>query len=857
MRNSNFSEQLMILANQNVKEKKYWTEKLSGSLSKSIIPYDYNKISENINFNTYQLEIPLEIGDRLLKISKGSNDALHMILMAGLFIYINKTTGNDDIIIGTPIYKIENPQQLINTILPIREKIDKDDTFKQILIKLKDVIKDADSNANYPIELLTTQLEIDNKNSFFPLFEIALLVEGIHDQKYLEGIDINLIFSLDFNENSKVLKVIYNPSCYCLESIKRIADLFLSVMRNVLFNVDSKLSSIEIITTEEKQKLIFEFNNTKATCPIDKSIHQIFTEQVNEFPSKAALIHGNMQISYSELDYLSDLLASHLIKEGLIPSSVVGLLTERTPEMIIGILSILKCGCIYLPLDVDYPVTRLEYMVKDCNVKLVLVGSGLGVDVSKLCKLIDIKDILKLRSKIDRKPSEYYSDAYIMYTSGSTGKPKGVLVKQKGIVRLVKDINYTTLTKDSIILQTGAPAFDAITFEIWGALLNGGSLVMIGKDTLLNVNRLNSVIIENNINTLWLSSSLFNQLIQERRDVFLGIRYLLVGGDVVSSKHVKIAYENNPGIQVINCYGPTENTTFSTTYPIPIDISGDIPIGKPISNSTTYIFDYNEKLQPIGIVGELFVGGDGLAEGYINNPEMTHNRFIDNPFSIGERLYRTGDLARWLLNGNIEFIGRIDNQIKIRGFRVELSEIERSILEHSGVKDCVVIKRTENNESYICAYIVPIDPLNFTVESIREYISKRLPEYMIPSYFVQLDKIPLTTNGKVDRKVLPLPKINIDNEYCPPSNEIQTKLVKIWSEILNVPQEKISINISFFDIGGHSLRATIFANRLFEEMNVEIKLIDFFNNPTIKGISELIKNDIEVNADGDFDEISI
>jgi len=857
MRNSNFSEQLNIVANQNVKEKKYWNEKLSGSLSKSILPYDFNKISENINLNTYHAEIPVEIVDRLLKISKGSNDALHMILMAGLFIYINKATGIDDIIIGTPIYKIENSQQLINTILPIREKIDKDDTFKQLLIKLKDVIKDADSNANYPIELLANQLEVDNKNNYFPLFEIALMIEGIHDLKYLEEIEINLVFSFDFNENKKTFKILYNPSCYYLESIRRIADLFILVLKNALFNVDDKFSSIEIITPEEKQKIISEFNNTKTNYPRDKSIHQIFSEQANKYPTKTALVYGDIKISYADLDYLSDLLASHLINEGILPNSIVGLLVDRTPEMIIGILSILKCGCIYLPLDIDYPPSRLEYMVKDCNVQSVLVGSGLGDGIPKQYNLIDIGGVIKTKNKVDRKPSEYCPYAYIMYTSGSTGKPKGVLVKQHGVVRLVKDVNYTMLTQDTVILQTGALVFDATTFEIWGALLNGGKLVMVEKENILNVNKLSSAIIENRINTLWLSSSLFNQIIQEKKDVFSGIKYLLVGGDIVSFKHVKIAYENNSDIQVINCYGPTENTTFSTTYQIPSDISVDIPIGKPINNSTTYILDKSSKLQPIGIVGELFVGGDGLAVGYINNPEMTHDRFINSPFNIGERLYRTGDLARWLLDGNIEFIGRIDNQIKIRGFRVELGEIERSILEHSSVKDCVVIKRTENNESYICAYIVPNDNMNFTIAIIRDFIFEKLPEYMIPSYFVQIDKIPLTINGKVDRKALPIPEIGIDNEYCPPSNETQKKLVRIWSEILNIPQEQISINANFFEIGGHSLRATIFANRLYEEMNVEIRLNEFFNNPTINKISELIKNDIEVAIDGDFDEISI
>ncbi len=606
--------------------------------------------------------------------------------------------------------------------------------------------------------------------------------------------------------------------------------------------LDMSISQIETITNAEKEELLYKFNNTRNNFNIKTPIQHIFNEQVIKNPNKIALVFEDLQITYSELDYLSDLLASHLIDEGLQPSSVVGLLVERSSEMIIGIISILKCGCIYLPLDPDYPDSRLEYMVKDCNVGVVLVGRGLGANISMLCKLIDVGDILITRRAVNRKPSEYSPHAYIMYTSGSTGKPKGVLVEQRGIVRLVKFTNYVPLSEETIILQTGAVVFDATTFEMWGALLNGGKLILTEKEEIVNANRLGKTLFNQNVNTLWLSSALFNQLVQDDSSIFKPVKWLLAGGDVLSPSHIRKALRDNPGMNVFNGYGPTENTTFSTTFLIKEDEYTSIPIGKPISNTVCYILSEQRTLQSIGLVGELFVGGDGLSAGYLNNPEMTQDKFVDNPFILGEKLYRTGDLARWLADGNIEFIGRVDNQVKIRGFRIELGEIERSILEQSSVRDCVVLKRTDNQEDYICAYIVAAAPRDFSVESIRSYISKNLPIYMIPSYFVLLDKIPLTINGKINWKELPAPEIKIDNDFETPNNNTEEQLLSIWSDVLRVDVNNISINSSFFQLGGHSLKAARCIARIEKELGVRISLSDFFKCLTIKKIAQKVES---------------
>jgi len=491
-----------------------------------------------------------------------------------------------------------------------------------------------------------------------------------------------------------------------------------------------------------------------------------------------------------------------------------------------------------------------------------------------------------------------------MYTSGTTGGPKGVLVTHRNVIRLVKNTNYIQLTGKTRILQTGAPVFDATTFEIWGSLLNGGQLLLTGKEVILVARQLGEILERFDINTLWLSAPLFNQLLDDDPGIFSTLDYLLVGGDVLSTTHINRVRRAFPGLIVINGYGPTENTTFSTTYPIREEFTGSIPIGKPIANSTAYVVDGNSHLQPIGVSGELLVGGDGVSSGYLNNPELTAEKFCllrpggtlsakgdrrrlqvqvkewktsseTKPLLIGRvrrpppagpprknfslnkvnkvpgknpknprPIYHTGDLVRWRSDGNIEFLRRIDQQVKVRGFRIELGEIENQLLTHGKVKEAVVLARQDNNDKYLCAYIVaqsndknPIEP-----SGIREYLSNRLPDYMIPSYFVQLDHIPLTINGKVDRKALPEPEpgMKAGKNYIAPRNEIEKKLASIWSEILNLEKEKISMNDNFFHLGGHSLKVTMLAAKIHQAFQVKLPLADIFINPTIKEFAALI-----------------
>jgi tyrocidine synthetase III len=434
--------------------------------------------------------------------------------------------------------------------------------------------------------------------------------------------------------------------------------------------------------------------------------------------------------------------------------------------------------------------------------------------------------------------------AYVMYTSGSTGQPKGVMVEHRNVVRLVKNTDYIQFKKSDRLLQTGAPVFDATTFEIWGALLNGLTLYLVDEETLLSAPKLGRFIKAHAITLMWLTSPLFNQLAEASPAIFMPLRCLITGGDVLSPKHINTVRKQCPGLQIINGYGPTENTTFSTCHPIAKKHAFNIPIGRPIRHSTAYTLDKNMDLMPIGFIGELCVGGDGLARGYLNRPALTAEKFVPNPFNPGERLYKTGDLARWRPDGNLEFIGRVDNQVKIRGFRIELAEVEAGLLRHTDIKDALVLARADNQHNkYLCAYIVAHRPL--AAHELRLFLARWLPEYMVPAIILQIEKFPLNRNGKIDVHKLPQPERAPagPTPYVAPRNNIEAQLARIWKQILDL--ETIGIHDNFFELGGHSLKAAAMMSMLNKAFNVSISLKDIFDAPVIQKLAERVQQAVK------------
>jgi amino acid adenylation domain-containing protein len=499
--------------------------------------------------------------------------------------------------------------------------------------------------------------------------------------------------------------------------------------------------------------------------------------------------------------------------------------------MIISILGILKSGAAYVPIDPDYPQERIAYIEKDTNYRVLINEDELilfNLQRSKYKK----DNLNKINSVSDL--------AYVIYTSGSTGEPKGVMVEQRNVIRLVKPSTFFPLDSDTILLSTGSISFDATIIEFFGTLLNGSKLILTSQNNLLDVHRLENSIKENKVNSLWMTASWFNNVVESNIKVFEHIKQLIIGGDIVSPTHVKKVFDCFENIKIVNGYGPTENTTFSTTFEIKNKSYNAIPIGKPVPNSKTYILDDNFQLLPIGVIGQMYVSGAGVARGYLNNQELTSKKFIGNPFVKTERLYDTGDLCRWLSDGNIEFLGRKDQQVKIRGFRIELGEIENTILLYSKDFNQVVVEaRMLNNNKVLVAYFVSSS--NIDKSELQNFLQKRLPDYMIPSFYIVLDEMPLTLNGKIDRKALPsISGENIiRNEYVEPRNEIEEKLVEIWREILGI--EKIGVTDNFFELGGHSLNVIKLTNTIDKIFSVKLRISDILNNSNISAISTMIE----------------
>ncbi|MCK4257847.1 MAG: amino acid adenylation domain-containing protein [Halanaerobiales bacterium] len=593
------------------------------------------------------------------------------------------------------------------------------------------------------------------------------------------------------------------------------------------------------------EQYLFEFNNTKIDYPKEKTIVQLFEEQVQRTPENIALIFGDSELTYLDLNEKANQLARFLRTRGVSSNEVVGIMIDKSLEMIISVLAIVKAGGSYLPIDIDYPENRIEYMLKDSGTKILLTQqeSITGIEFNgEIINVYDSKYYDKDKSNPEwvNKPNDLI---YIIYTSGSTGKPKGVMIEHENVNNLVSNSNLLIFDANDRILQTGSIAFDASTFEIWGALLNGARLYLIEKNELLSAKRFEDKLKQNQITKILMTSGLLNQFVDQNIEIFSDLKTLFVGGDVLSPKHINKLRNANKELKVINAYGPTESTVIATCLEIDKDYEKNIPIGKPISNTQIYIMDKYNNVQQIGEPGELCIAGDGLARGYLNRPELTKEKFVVSPFVSNSKMYRTGDLARWLPDGNIEFIGRIDHQVKIRGFRIELGEIENQLLKYDGVKEAVVIDKVNSKgNKYLCGYVVSDKEIE--VSDLRSYLSKELPEYMIPSHFMRLDKLPLTPNGKVDKKALPEFEgvINTGIEFKAPTNETEEKLAEIWRTILSV--ERIGIHDNFFDLGGHSLLAMKVVTRAVPyDWNITVQ--DLFNFPTIQRLASKINGSLK------------
>jgi amino acid adenylation domain-containing protein len=1392
-------EKLAIAAHQNVKEREFWVNRLSDNFEKSVFPYDYNH--ERTNRKEYDLPVDDSakfqftgiLFSQLMKLSKASDDSLNLILVTGVILLLAMYTNRQDIMVGAPIFKQEMDTEFINTILPLRTRFRKDITVKELLVQVRKTIIDAVANQNYPMEILLKELNTSFSEGEFPLFDVAILLENIQERRYLQPVRINMIFSFERRENHIEGEVEFNPLLYKRSTIDRIVKHLSRLLQEMVLNPQQPVSGIDLLSEAEQRQLLYDSNDNRTEYPANQTLHQLFEQQVEKNPSQIALIYGAQRLTYGELNERANRLARFLRRKGIHSDGIVGIMMERSLEMIVTIMAVLKSGGAYLPIDPETPERRIITMLEDGNVSILLtntanaanysftnlqerqiigwkplktlvrpqikdldslpipdrslinyetysryIGQGmlkysinlqatrgcpydckyccrvwprrnvsrsaenifnevkfyydmgikrfvfiddifnldiqnsrkffdliiqnslkvqmvfpsglrgdiltkdyidrmieagvvsfplaletasprlqkligknlnieklhknveyiikkypnvilelhtmhgfptetekeamttldfiksmkwlhfpyihilrifsntemeklalengiskesilrsrnlayhelpdtlpfdrsftlkyqtdflndyflsrerllsvlphqmnlltedemvqkynsyLPVDINHFADLLEFvgitpkeleakecledngigvpninekmlecflvkkssEDALKVllldlsqvfssesnliydvveqplglmylmsylnhqfgdrisgrivKSRIDFdsfvelkdllkqfqpdiigiRSLTYYMDlfhqtvalirlwgfnvpivaggpyvtsnyetilqdqnvdlavlgegehtfgeligkmienrkqlpdetvlreikgiafvsgrngkefsreiflldqleetlanespenlgtvnssnnlAYIIFTSGSTGKPKGILTTHRNAVRVVRDTNYIHLKEEDRILQLSNYAFDGSIFDIYGALLNGAVLVLIPQRDVFSVDVLSDLIRNEKISVFFVTTALFNTLVDLKMHYLEGVRNVLFGGERVSVEHSRKALEYLGKSRIIHVYGPTETTVYATYYFIDgiHPMAPTIPIGKPIANTSAYILDKELKPVPPGVYGTIYIGGEGVARGYMNNIELTAERFIPHPFDAGERLYNSGDLGRWLPDGNIEFLGRADHQVKIRGFRIELEEIESQLLRLEGINKAVVaVWEDGNHDKYICAYIVSQEELDLS--RLRDHLSTELPHYLIPSYFVRLAELPLTSNGKIDRKALPSPELKRGEEYVPPRGIIEKKLVEIWAGILGIEQDVIGIDTDFFEIGGRSLKATIMTARIHQTFNVKLPLVEVFKAPTIRELAKYIKETV-------------
>ncbi|MEU0567871.1 amino acid adenylation domain-containing protein [Nonomuraea sp. NPDC005983] len=614
---------------------------------------------------------------------------------------------------------------------------------------------------------------------------------------------------------------------------------------------------LDPLSPSERAELLDGCNDTARDYPKDSRVEQLFAEHAEARPGHPAVVHGSTVLTYAELHRRSTLLAQSLRRDGLRPAEPVALLLPRTPDLVVAALAVLKAGGFYLPVDPGYPADRVSHLVADSGAKVLLTTGELIDRIGEVAGVravaVDSYDWAAedpmpggtppIASAEELPPGDASAVAYLMYTSGTTGRPKGVMVPHRGIVRLVRGVDYVRLDSTTRMAQIGATAFDASVWEMWGALLSGGTLHLLGRETFLDGEELKRALADQGITTGLFTSALFSQLADEDPTVFGPLRDLLVGGDVLSAKHARAVLRANPGLRLVNAYGPTENAVISTCHPVTEPVGARVPIGRPVPNTTAYVLNQDRRVLPVGVPGELYVGGDGMALGYHGRPELTERAFVPHPFRPGDVLYRTGDRVRRLPDGSLDFLGRTDHQVKVRGFRVEPGEVEAALLNSAGVGGAVVVERRVpgSADSHLCAYVSGEGPLD--VERIRAEISSVLPPHMVPAHLVVLPALPLTVNGKVDRAALPTPDPAPDPTAARPGgaarDEVEHALVELWEDVLGV--RGIGVEDPLDQLGGSSLTATRVAARVRRRFGVACPASAVLAARTVAALAEVVR----------------
>ena len=793
------------------------------------------------------------------------------LFLASLAIYINRVTGKDDLVIGTPVlnrtnYKEKETIGMFISTVPIRIGMrDSNMDFKSFYSSISKEWMEILRHQKYPYDLLLKDVREIHKGTE-ALYDIVLSYQNArfdrHDDDIVEhegrwhfnGYQKpSLTIHINDREGSGdlVIDYDYRENLYYAKEIEFIHDHIIRILWHALDNPARAVSRIDMISEKEKHRLLHEFNNTGATYPSDATIHGLFEVQAERWPERIAVTCGRQSLTYRELDDRANRLAWSLRRSGAGPDKIVALFMHRSIDMVCAILGVLKSGGAYLPIDPDYPADRVRYLLEDSGAALLVTDqpgtvpfgvTEVDVAASMATPAAGPADIGHLAAPPNANSP--HDLAYIIYTSGSTGRPKGVMIEHRNVVRLMVNDRFPfAFDQNDVWSLFHSYCFDFSVWEMYGALLYGGRLVVIPHDATRDTRRFLHLLEKERVTVLSQTPAAFYNLIQEDLRLAvsrLSLRYVVFGGEALKPLLLKPFHDRHPETRLVNMYGITETTVHVTFKEIGSEeIERNVSnIGRAIPTLKTYIMDKNLRLLPIGVPGELCVSGDGVGRGYLGRPDLTAQKFVPNPYMPGETLYRSGDLARLFAQGDLEYLGRIDNQVKIRGHRIELGEIESALLLHPSVQEVALLTReNQMGTRQLCAYYVPAAVIS--ANEIRKHLARSLPDYMIPTYIISVEKMPLTSNGKVDYTKLPMPEdtLEVDVVFAAPETPLQKRVVRVWSEILEIDADRIGIDSEFFTLGGDSLSAI----RVVARLDGGLTVSDLYDRPTVRLLAEQVR----------------
>jgi amino acid adenylation domain-containing protein len=842
----------------------FWREELEGAPAVLELPTDRPRPAvQSFRGARHAISLPAELVERLRTLARGEEATLFMVLLAGWQLLLARWSGQDDLVVGSPVANRHRAETeglvgfFVNTLV-FRGRLEGGPSFRELLRRARRGTLGAYAHQDLPLEAILDALHVERDPARNPLFQAALVLQNAPAHRpAMRGVGLDFVeqgggtakfdLTLEAFESPEGItgSIEYAVDLFDAGTVARMAEHFRVLLEGIAADPDAPVWELALVRAAERREMLESWSRSGDPEPRRGCLHRLFEAQADRVPDAVAVEMGGEALTYAELDRRANRLARALAARGVGPDARVGLCVERSPEMVAAMLAILKAGGAYVPLDPGYPAERLAFLLRDSGARVLVAGAGLAERFGAFQGEVVVVGRASAaggggepgaddsRLSVEVTPEHL---AYVTYTSGSTGEPKGTEVPHRAFAGFFDGVGYARFGEGEVLLQHSSTSWDAGALETWPALASGGRCVLY-DGTTPELPRMAETIRRHGVTTLWLPSGLFNVVVDGMPELLEGVRQLLVGGEAVSPAHARRVLELYPGLRLVNGYGPSECTVFTTCWPVPADFRGHtLPIGRPVGDRRAYVLDGALEPVPPGVPGELYVGGPAVARGYLDRAALTAERFVPDPFGgeRGARLYRAGDRVRWRPDGTLEFMGRVDRQVKVRGFRVETGEVEAALARHPAVREAAVVARGDAaGVKRLVGYVVPRDVL--VPDAVREHLRAALPEYMVPSALVVLDALPLTRNGKLDHRALPAPAWEDQGRFVAPRTQDEEILAGIWAEVLGT--ERVGAHDDFFALGGHSLAATRVLSRVARTLGTEVQLRALFEAPTLEGFA--------------------